>query len=456
MEFEVAHEYVGHSCAVYVEPLSQTYVDQLVKKVMISEVRHDVRQVNHSLKWYGLEGSNYIDSDILTELDLKQCDDSVCDDTKNPVAYQFQQGQEYVSLDVLGKMTVNNKEYDINKKYNFVIELISAPVISGKCDDENVCVFSVTKDSEGGVKPYNYYWYDGYQNVAITKSTVDNGDFKYELKDNLKYNIVMSTGDKFGRNYSEDSNEVVVYADMYKAPTVEILSEDAVDEGKQALLAAEAVAYGNKTIQKDGYNWTVPEGWEIVSGQGTNLLVVKVPGYSKDMPKGKFSVVATDSEGIESNVATIESNVATKEVAVLFDSSLKPTKPSLVAADLNGQKDVVEKKQYKVTALTTANGDRKIVKYIWKVNGEESETTTSVFTDVAPIYDSNGENKIKVTVIAVDSANQRSEESAELQIDVKTNTTIKLTRPSLSAADLNGQKDVVEKKEYKVTAYSAS
>ncbi|MDE4951100.1 hypothetical protein NAI70_10690, partial [Francisella tularensis subsp. holarctica] len=82
---------------------------------------------------------------------------------------------------------------------------------------------------------------------------------------------------------------------------------------------------------------------------------VKVPGYSKDMPKGKFSVVATDSEGIESNVAT-------KEVAVLFDISLKPTKPSLVAADLNGQKDVVEKNQYKVTALTTANGDRKIVK----------------------------------------------------------------------------------------------
>ncbi|MDE5031952.1 hypothetical protein NAI34_10120, partial [Francisella tularensis subsp. holarctica] len=79
------------------------------------------------------------------------------------------------------------------------------------------------------------------QNVAITKSTVDNGDFNYELKDNLKYNRVMSTGDKFGRNFSEDSNEVVVYADMYKAPTVVILSEDAVDEGKQALLAAEAV-----------------------------------------------------------------------------------------------------------------------------------------------------------------------------------------------------------------------
>ncbi|MDE4940782.1 hypothetical protein NAI66_13120, partial [Francisella tularensis subsp. holarctica] len=78
--------------------------------------------------------------------------------------------QEYVSLDLLGKMTVNNKEYDINKKYNFVIELISAPVISGKCDDENVGVFSVTKDSVGGVKPSNYYWYDGYQNVAITKS----------------------------------------------------------------------------------------------------------------------------------------------------------------------------------------------------------------------------------------------------------------------------------------------
>ncbi|MDE5009085.1 hypothetical protein NAI53_09685, partial [Francisella tularensis subsp. holarctica] len=82
---------------------SQTYVDQLVKKVRISEVRHDVRQVNHSLKGYGLEGSNYIDSDILTELDLKQCDESVCDDTKNPVAYQFQPGLEYVSLDVLGK-----------------------------------------------------------------------------------------------------------------------------------------------------------------------------------------------------------------------------------------------------------------------------------------------------------------------------------------------------------------
>ncbi|WP_235269599.1 hypothetical protein [Francisella tularensis] len=445
MEFEVAHECVGHSCAVYVEPLSQTYVDQLVKKVMISEVRHDVRQVNHSLKWYGLEGGNYIDSDILTELDLKQCGDSVCDDTKNPVAYQFQQGQEYVSLDVLGKMTVNNKEYDINKKYNFVIELISAPVISGKCNDENVCVFSVTKDSEGGAKPYNYYWYDGYQNVAITKSTVDNGDFKYELKDNLKHSIVMSTGDKYGRNYSEDSNEVVVYADMYKAPTVEILSEDAVAESKQALLAAEAVAYGNKTIPKDGYNWTVPEGWEIVSGQGTNLLVVKVPGYSKDMPKGEFSVVATDSEGVQSNTAT-------KEVAVLFDSSLKPTQPSLLAADLNGQKDVVENTEYKVTATVQAGAGRKIVGYEWNVNGTKVETTTNVLTQTAPAFNAIADNKIRVTVIAIDSAGQRSDESAEIGIDVKADSSIKPTKPSLLAADLNGQKDVVENKEYKVTA----
>lgn len=391
------------------------------------------------MKWYGLEGGNYIDSDILTELDLKQCGDSVCDDTKNPVAYQFQQGQEYVSLDVLGKMTVNNKEYDINKKYNFVIELISAPVISGKCDDENVCVFSVTKDSEGGAKPYNYYWYDGYQNVAITKSTVDNGDFKYELKDNLKHNIVMSTGDKFGRNYSEDSNEVVVYADMYKAPTVEILSEDAVDEGKQALLAAEAVAYGNKTIQKDGYNWTVPEGWEIVSGQGTNLLVVKVPGYSKDMPKGKFSVVATDSEGIESNVAT-------KEVAVLFDSSLKPTKPSLVAADLNGQKDVVEKKEYKVTATVQASAGRKIVGYEWKVNGTKVETTTNVLQQTAPAFNTTAgsENKIKVTVVAIDNAGVRSDESAELGIAVKADMSIKPSTPSLSAPNSANEKTIIK------------
>ncbi|MBK2110547.1 hypothetical protein IB687_09285, partial [Francisella tularensis subsp. novicida FSC595] len=426
MEFEVAHECVGHSCAVYVEPLSQTYVDQLVKKVMISEIKHDVRQVNHSLKWYGLQGGNYIDSDILTELDLKQCGDSVCDDTKNPVAYQFQQGQEYVSLDVQGKMTVNNKEYDINKKYNFVIELISAPVISGKCNDENVCVFSVTKDSEGGEKPYNYYWYDGYQNVAITKSTVDNGDFKYELKDNLKHSIVMSTGDKYGRNYSEDSNEVVVYADMYKAPTVEILSEDAVAESKQALLAAEAVAYGNKTIPKDGYNWTVPEGWEIVSGQGTNLLVVKVPGYSKDMPKGEFSVVATDSEGIQSNTAT-------KEVAVLFDSSLKPTQPSLLAADLNGQKDVVENKEYKVTATVQAGAGRKIVGYEWNVNGTKVETTTNILTQTAPAFNAIADNKIRVTVIAIDSAGQRSDESAEIGIAVKADSSLKPTQPSLLA-----------------------
>ncbi|EDZ91194.1 InlB B-repeat-containing protein [Francisella tularensis] len=445
MEFEVAHECVGHSCAVYVEPLSQTYVDQLVKKVMISEVRHDVRQINHSLKWYGLEGGNYIDSDILTELDLKQCGDSVCDDTKNPVAYQFQQGQEYVSLDVLGKMTVNNKEYDINKKYNFVIELISAPVISGKCNDENVCVFSVTKDSEGGAKPYNYYWYDGYQNVAITKSTVDNGDFKYELKDNLKHSIVMSTGDKYGRNYSEDSNEVVVYADMYKAPTVEILSEDAVAESKQALLAAEAVAYGNKTIPKDGYNWTVPEGWEIVSGQGTNLLVVKVPGYSKDMPKGEFSVVATDSEGVQSNTAT-------KEVTVLFDSSLKPTQPSLLAADLNGQKDVVENTEYKVTATVQAGAGRKIVGYEWNVNGTKVETTTNVLTQTAPAFNAIADNKIRVTVVAIDSAGQRSDESAEIGIDVKADSSLKPTQPSLLATDLNGQKDVVENTKYKVTA----
>ncbi|MDE5033804.1 hypothetical protein NAI60_10410, partial [Francisella tularensis subsp. holarctica] len=80
---------------------------------MICEVWIYVRQVNHSLKWYGLECRNYIVSDILTELDLKQCDDSVCDDTKTPVAYQFQQGQEYVSVDVLGKMSVNHKEYVI-------------------------------------------------------------------------------------------------------------------------------------------------------------------------------------------------------------------------------------------------------------------------------------------------------------------------------------------------------
>ncbi|MBK2347105.1 hypothetical protein IBE10_09310, partial [Francisella tularensis subsp. novicida] len=67
---------------------------------------------------------------------------------------------------------------------------------------------------------------------------------------------------------------------------------------------------------------------EILSGQGTNLLVVKVPGYSKDKPKGEFSVVATDSEGIESNTAT-------KEVAVSEDtaSSFKPGMPTIAGMD---------------------------------------------------------------------------------------------------------------------------
>ncbi|MBK2312774.1 hypothetical protein IBE30_09200, partial [Francisella tularensis subsp. novicida] len=59
---------------------------------------------------------------------------------------------------------------------------------------------------------------------------------------------------------------------------------------------------------------------------------------------------------------------------------------------------------------------------------------------------------IRVTVIAIDSGGVKSEESAEIGIDVKADSSIKPTKPSLLAADLNGQKDVVENTEYKVTA----
>ncbi|AEE87943.1 hypothetical lipoprotein [Francisella cf. novicida Fx1] len=436
MEFEVAHECVDHSCAVYVEPLSQTYVDQLVKKVKIGEIRHDVRQVNHSLKWYGLEGGNYIDADKLTELDLKQCGEKVCDDTKNPVGYDFDRNQEYVSLDVQGKMTVNNKEYDVNKKYNFTIDVISRPEISGKCNDKDVCVFTITKDSEGGTKPYQYYWYDGYDNVGITSASVDNGNFTYSLDDDLKHSIVMSTADRFGRNYSEDSNEVVVYAGMSKRPMVEISGPDNAHEGDELSLAAKVTVHGNKEIPAEGYTWIVPEGWEIVSGQGSKTLVVKVPGYAQHVVEGKFGLKVTDSTGLESDTAN-------KTVRVLFDSTVGgPSEP-----ELSGDDEVVEGKLLTLKAESKASGDRKIVKYEWKVDGIVQAANTDEFSYKAPKYDSSSD-KLLITVAAIDSANMRSAETSK-SVTVKADDEAKPDTPMIEGKD-----DVVEGKSVKLRAIS--
>ncbi|AEB27662.1 hypothetical lipoprotein [Francisella cf. novicida Fx1] len=436
MEFEVAHECVDHSCAVYVEPLSQTYVDQLVKKVKIGEIRHDVRQVNHSLKWYGLEGGNYIDADKLTELDLKQCGEKVCDDTKNPVGYDFDRNQEYVSLDVQGKMTVNNKEYDVNKKYNFTIDVISRPEISGKCNDKDVCVFTITKDSEGGTKPYQYYWYDGYDNVGITSASVDNGNFTYSLDDDLKHSIVMSTADRFGRNYSEDSNEVVVYAGMSKRPMVEISGPDNAHEGDELSLAAKVTVHGNKEIPAEGYTWIVPEGWEIVSGQGSKTLVVKVPGYAQHVVEGKFGLKVTDSTGLESDTAN-------KTVRVLFDSTVGgPSEP-----ELSGDDEVVEGKLLTLKAESKASGDRKIAKYEWKVDGIVQATNTDEFSYKAPKYDS-GFDKLLITVAAIDSANMRSAETSK-SVTVKADDEAKPDTPMIEGRD-----EVVEGKSVKLRAIS--
>ncbi|MBK2323792.1 hypothetical protein, partial [Francisella tularensis] len=80
------------------------------------------------------------------------------------------------------------------------------------------------------------------------------------------------------------------------------------------------------------------------------------------------------------------------------------------------------------------------------------ETKTNVLTQTAPAFNAIADNKIRVTVIAIDDGGVKSEESAEIGIDVKADSSIKPTKPSLLAADLNGQTDVVENKEYKVTA----
>ncbi|OIN83411.1 hypothetical protein KX00_1450 [Francisella sp. TX07-6608] len=130
--------------------------------------------------------------------------------------------------------------------------------------------------------------------------------------------------------------------------------------------------------------------------------------------KIKVTVIAVDS----ANQRSEES--AELQIDVKTDTTIKPTRPSL-SADLNGQSDVVENKNYKVTASTTANGNRKIVKYEWNVNGTKVETESNVLERTAPAFNAIAGNKIKVKVVAIDNAGVRSEESQELQIGVKAN-----------------------------------
>lgn len=82
-----------------------------------------------------------------------------------------------------------------------------------------------------------------------------------------------------------------------------------------------------------------------------------------------------------------------------------------------------------------ASAGRKIVGYEWKVNGTKVETTTNVLQQTAPAFKTTAgaENKIKVTVVAIDNAGVRSDESAELGIAVKADMSIKPSTPSLSA-----------------------
>ncbi|MWZ40521.1 hypothetical protein FNC33_08240, partial [Francisella tularensis] len=249
---------------------------------------------------------------------------------------------------------------------------------------------------------------------------------------------------------SEESAEIGidVKADSSIKPTkpsllaADLNGQTDVVENKEYKVTATATASAGRKIV--GYEWNV-NGTKVETK--TNVLTQTAPAFNAIADnKIRVTVIAIDDGGVKSEES------AEIGIDVKADSSIKPTKPSLLAADLNGQTDVVENKEYKVTATVQANGGRQIVGYEWNVNGTKVETTTNVLTQTAPAFDAIIDNKIRVTVVAIDSAGQRSDESAEIGIAVKADTSIKPTQPTLLAADLNGQKDVVEKNEYKVTA----
>ncbi|MBK2348877.1 hypothetical protein, partial [Francisella tularensis] len=57
------------------------------------------------------------------------------------------------------------------------------------------------------------------------------------------------------------------------------------------------------------------------------------------------------------------------------------------------------------------------VGYEWNVNGTKVETKTNVLTQTAPAFNAIADNKIRVTVVAIDDGGVKSEESAEIGID---------------------------------------
>ncbi|MDE5012733.1 hypothetical protein NAI80_10455, partial [Francisella tularensis subsp. holarctica] len=70
----------------------------------------------------------------------------------------------------------------------------------------------------------------------------------------------------------------------------------------------------------------------------------------------------------------------------------------------------------------------------------------TVLQHTAPAFKTTAgaENKIKVTVVAIDNAGVRSDESAELGIAVKADMSIKPCTPSLSAPNLAYEKTTIK------------
>ena len=70
-----------------------------------------------------------------------------------------------------------------------------------------------------------------------------------------------------------------------------------------------------------GFNWIVPEGFTIISGQGTNSIKVSADGLNR---KGTISVTTTNAAGCTSIVATLQADAKAADSNLSFPTAFTP------------------------------------------------------------------------------------------------------------------------------------
>ncbi|MBK2325551.1 hypothetical protein IBE27_09135, partial [Francisella tularensis subsp. novicida] len=235
--------------------------------------------------------------------------------------------------------------------------------------------------------------------VTIPSYDVDNPNLKVKVK-------VTDSANKTAES-KESSIGIEVDATIAGPTNASISGANEAKEGTQVALTASATVANGRKIK--GYEWRVDGGAAQTTTDASYEF--KARSFDANKPNSVISLVVIDS-------ANNRSQAVTKNVKITADASIKPGKPTLQAPD-----KVKEGDTFTLSASAQANGGRTIKAYEWSVDGQViAGATGSSLQRTAPAF-SSSKPSYNYSVVAIDSADQRSvATSANISIEQKSST----------------------------------